>query len=175
MSLAYGKIESNKQWLLQRRALWEEFFWYITRPRRLSNALGQILLMNITLVSWLEFTLVSKNLISFQGKFYLGSKSSKVGFTQNLRNAEIWGLRKYLLVPWHLRTFPLDSPWMSGGKLHPSENWEVDLLTQWEAPPNGRCCTGYCLNPTLCLPTESCNPSEKHARTKIPEAVSSPV
>lgn len=72
----------------------------------------KFLLMNITLVSWLESPLVSKNPISFQSKFCLRNKfrkpCNKVGFIQNLRNAEIWGLRQHFLCSLVFGTFPLD-------------------------------------------------------------------
>lgn len=72
----------------------------------------KFLLMNITLVSWLESPLASKNPISFRGKFCLRNKCrkpcNKVGFIQNLRNAEIWGPRQQFLCSSVFGSFPLD-------------------------------------------------------------------
>lgn len=65
----------------------------------------KFLLMNITLVSWLEFPLAYKNPISFQGKFGLRNKCrkpcNKVGFIQNLR----FGVQGVFFVLQYLAVF----------------------------------------------------------------------
>lgn len=113
----------------------------------------KFLVMNTTLVSWLESPLASKNPISFQGKFCLRNKCrkpcNKVGFTQNLRDAEIWGSKAFLcsLVFGH---FSSRSPWMSWCKLQPLSVGRDFLTSQEEASPNSKCSTRYCTNVKLC-------------------------
>lgn len=87
----------------------------------------KFLLMNITLVSWLESPLASKNPISCQGNFCLRNKCRKschqVGFIQNLRNAEIWGPRQHLLCSLVFGSFPLDPL---------NESVQTASLVSWE-------------------------------------------
>lgn len=112
--------------------------------------------MNIIWVSWLKSSLASKNPISFQGKFCLRNKyrnpCSKVGFTQNLRNAEVWGPRQHLLCSLVFGHISFKSPWMSGFKLQTLRIGKVFFLlpSQKQASPNSRCSTGYCMNLRLC-------------------------
>lgn len=111
--------------------------------------------MNIILVSWLESPLASKNPFSFQGEFCLRNKCrnpcGKVGFTQNLRNAEDWGPRQHLLCSLVFGHIFFRSPWMTGCRLHPLRIGRGFFWpSQKQASPNSRCSTGYGLNLRLC-------------------------